>query len=243
VGPGHPTLVVTAHPGDFVWRAGGAIALATNAGNLVTIACLTYGERGESARLWQQGATLDEVKSVRRAEGERAAATLGAEIRFLDAGDYPLTESTALLERLVGLYREVRPAIVLTHGPSDPYNSDHPTAGAIACKSRLLAQAAGVPGPGGVIGAPPVFYFEPHQSEQCGFMPNVLLDISAVWDQKRAAMEVFETQRHLWDYYADLGRRRGAQATRNSEPNHGQGSSRYAEAFQRVFPHVVDRLG
>lgn len=37
------TLVVTAHAEDFVWRAGGAIALAASRGERVTIACLTFG--------------------------------------------------------------------------------------------------------------------------------------------------------------------------------------------------------
>ena len=58
--------------------------------------------------------------------------------------------------------------------------------------------------------------FEPHQPELCGFVPDVLLDITAVWDQKRKAMESMEAQGHLVDYYADLGRRRGTQAVRNS---------------------------
>ena len=41
-------LVVTAHPGDFVWRAGGAVALHAKKGYRVKIVCLSYGERGES---------------------------------------------------------------------------------------------------------------------------------------------------------------------------------------------------
>lgn len=83
------TLVITAHAGDFVWRAGGAIALAASRGEKVTIACLTYGERGESAKAWREGKSLEEIKEIRRAEAEAAASTLGAEVRFLDAGDYP----------------------------------------------------------------------------------------------------------------------------------------------------------
>jgi 4-oxalomesaconate hydratase len=240
--PARSWLVVTAHPGDFVWRAGGAIALAREQGDRVVVACLSYGERGESAKLWREGATLEQVKSARRAEGEAAAAILGAEIEFLDAGDYPLLETPALLSRLIEIYRTVQPAIVLTHGPADPYNDDHPTAGAIARRARQYAQAAGVPGPGEVIGAPPVFIFEPHQPEQCGFVPSVLLDVTSVWERKRQAMEVFKTQRHLWDYYTDLGRRRGVQAARNSGPNLGLPVDAYAEAFERVFPQVTGRL-
>lgn len=69
--PGAPprsTLVVTAHAGDFVWRAGGAIALAPVRGEKVTIACLTFGERGESAKAWREGKEVDEIKSIRRDE-------------------------------------------------------------------------------------------------------------------------------------------------------------------------------
>lgn len=72
------TLVITAHAGDFVWRAGGAIALAASRGEKVTIACLTFGERGESAKAWREGRQLAEIKAIRREEAERAAAALGA---------------------------------------------------------------------------------------------------------------------------------------------------------------------
>jgi 4-oxalomesaconate hydratase len=252
-----PLLVVTAHPGDFVWRAAGAIALATEAGGRAVIVCLTFGERGESARLWRAGYTLEKVKAARRAEAEKAAGLLGAEIEFFDAGDYPLEETHELLRRLVDVYRQVQPGVVLTHAAADPYNSDHPKASEIAGKARILAQAPGVPGirgmpaasaapsaPGGVqvIGAPPVFYFEPHQPEMCGFRPDVLLDITPVWQRKRAAMEIFEAQEHLWEYYTDLGRRRGVQARRNSGPNLGLPSQAYAEAYQRVYPQVTSVL-
>src|SRR5579864_6500476 len=82
-------LVITAHPGDFVWRAGGAIALHARKGYRVKIACLSYGERGESQFAWKQsGATLAQVKEGRRKEAEQAAKLLGAEIEFFDAGDY-----------------------------------------------------------------------------------------------------------------------------------------------------------
>src|SRR5215217_4536588 len=84
-------LVVSAHPGDFVWRAGGAIALHAKKGYRVKIVCLAFGERGESQFAWKQpGMTLEKVKAGRRDEAERAAAALGAEIEFFDAGDYPL---------------------------------------------------------------------------------------------------------------------------------------------------------
>ncbi len=235
-------FVVTAHPGDFVWRAGGALALAHSRGQRTVIACLSFGERGESASAWRAGKSLEEIKDLRRSEGTKAAELLGAEVRFFDAGDYPLRESDELLQSLVDAYRELQPGVVLTHALADPYNMDHPKAAEIALHARVLAQAPGVQGPGEVIGAPPVFSFEPHQSEVCGFVPNVLLDITEVWPVKVAAMQALGAQGHLVEYYTDLGKRRGVQAKRNSGPNLGLPVDTYAEAYQRVYPQVTREL-
>ena len=114
-------LVITAHPGDFVWRAGGAIALHSKKGYRVKIICLSFGERGESQFAWKEpGATLEKVKQARRAEAEKAAAILGAEIEFFDAGDYPLRTTPEMFDRAVDIYRELNPAFVLTHALEDP---------------------------------------------------------------------------------------------------------------------------
>src|SRR5882762_7274167 len=109
-------LVVSAHPGDFVWRAGGAIALHVKKGYRVKIVCLSFGERGESQFAWKEaGAALEKVKAGRRDEAERAAAVLGAEIEFFDTGDYPLRLKEAHFDRMVDIYRETSPSFVLTH--------------------------------------------------------------------------------------------------------------------------------
>jgi len=235
-------LVISAHAADFVWRAGGAIALTASRGDPVTVLCLTYGERGESASAWRAGKTLDEIKALRRAEATSAAAVLGAEIEFLDAGDYPLRETDELIHRIVEVYRQVSPSVVLTHPVADPYNYDHPAAAQMALRARVLAQAAGYPAPGEPIGAPPVFLFEPHQPEMCGFKPDVLLDITPVFEAKRKAMEAMAAQRHLWEYYTDLARRRGTQLKRNAGPNLGLEHATMGEAYTRLFPQVTGRL-
>lgn len=235
-------LVLSAHPGDFVWRCSGAIALAVSRGERVVIGCLSFGERGESAALWRKGYTLEQVKAHRRAEAEDAAKVLGADIRFYDAGDYPLIETPELREALIRLYREVQPSVVLTHADRDPYNDDHAVAHHIALRTRVFAQAPGADAPGDVLGAPPVFCFEPHQPEQCGFVPNVLLDITPVWERKLEAMRILGAQGHLVSYYTELGKRRGTQAARNSGPNLGLPAEVYAEAFQRVYPQVTQEL-
>jgi 4-oxalomesaconate hydratase len=235
--PRRTALVISAHAADFVWRAGGAIALYARRGYRMVIVCLSYGERGESAKLWrEQSMTVETVKGVRRQEAERAAAILGGEPIFLDAGDYPLRPTEGLMNRVVALYRELQPDFVLTHSLHDPYNFDHPEAARLAQEARIIAQAHGHPG-GKVLGAPPVFLFEPHQTEQCGWRPDVLLDISEVWELKRKAFECMEAQEHLWEYYTRVGLQRGVQAARNSNRK-----VTYAEGYQRVFPQVTGEL-
>ena len=200
---------------------------------------MAYGERGESQFAWKKaGVSLAEVKAGRRAEAEKAAAILGAEIEFFDCGDYPLRPTPEMLDRTIDIYRELKPAFVLTHALEDPYNFDHPTAAHFAQEARIIAQAAGhKPDPARAYAAPPVFLFEPHQPEQCNFKPQVILNIDAVWETKLEAFKVLAAQKHLWEYYTRVALNRGVQGGRNT----GKPMT-YGEAYQRLFPQALEEL-
>src|SRR5579862_669383 len=178
-------VVVSAHSADFVWRAGGAIALYAARGWEITVVCLSFGERGESAKLWRtSGMTMDKVKKQRKEEALQAAHILGAQVLFYDIGDYPMRVSDDVLFKLAALYRELHPEFILTHSQSDPYNFDHPLACHVAQEARIIAQAHGHEPQIPVINAPGIFLFEPHQPEQCNWKPQILLDITSVWEKK-----------------------------------------------------------
>ncbi|HHL22641.1 MAG TPA: PIG-L family deacetylase [Aliiroseovarius sp.] len=237
-------LVISAHAADFVWRAGGAIALHQQMGWRVTIACLSYGERGESAKLWKKGdVTLDQVKAARRAEAIAAADALGvADIRFLDLGDYPLDLGRAAQERMVDIIREVQPKWMMSHSQWDPYNTDHMNTTRFVLECRMIAQAWGHKPGEKVLGAPQLYLFEPHQTEQMEWKPNVFLDITPVWDKKRAAIECMQGQEHLWNYYTNVAENRANHFRRNSGGQAGGRPAQYAEGFQAMFPRTVDEL-
>src|SRR5690349_2797939 len=100
-GKGRKLLVIGAHSADFVWRAGGAIAVTTANGGTAAVIALSYGERGESGELWKEpGQTVERVKQIRHAEASRAAEALGATFQCLDLGDYPLRVDDQALEKL-----------------------------------------------------------------------------------------------------------------------------------------------
>jgi 4-oxalomesaconate hydratase len=232
-------LVIGAHSADFVWRAGGAIAVATRAGGTAQVIALSYGERGESGELWKQpDQTIENVKRARHAEAEKAAAALGAEFRALDFGDYPLEVDAERMTQVVDAIREFAPDVLITHTDTDPFNPDHPVAYQVVQRARSLAAGAGVASAFASIRPPDLFLFEPHQPELCNFTPTTFVDITEVWDAKVQAMAAMQAQAYLQTYYAQRGEQRGNHARRAS----GNQAVRYAEAFQRVIPQVVSGL-
>jgi 4-oxalomesaconate hydratase len=232
-------LVVGAHSADFVWRAGGAIAVTTSGGGSASVLALSYGERGESGELWKEpGQTVERVKEIRHDEAERAAAALGAGFECLDLGDYPLEIDKEALVSVADRIRSFAPDVVITHTDRDPFNPDHAAAFVAVERARALAAGAGVPSAFEIVQPPELLLFEPHQPELCNFVPTTFVDITPVFELKQAAMAEMKAQAYLHTYYAERAEQRGNHARRSS----GNGAIRYAEAFQRVTPQVVSAL-
>jgi 4-oxalomesaconate hydratase len=230
---------VGAHSADFVWRAAGAIASVVENGGAAHVVALSYGERGESGELWKEpGQTEERVKEIRHDEAQAAAAVLGAELHALDLGDYPLVLGVAAVDRLTDLIRELAPQLIVTHAARDPFNPDHAVAHDATVQARQLASGAGVASAFPTIAPPELLLFEPHQPELCGFVPTTFLDITSVWEKKLAAMEAMRAQAYLRQYYSERAEHRANHARRIS----GRSDIRYAEAFQRELPAVVDTL-
>jgi 4-oxalomesaconate hydratase len=232
-------LAIGAHAADFVWRAGGALAVCARNGDTAGVIALSYGERGESGELWKEpGQTIENVKTVRHAEASAAAEHLGASFQCLDLGDYPLMIDGDALTRITDAIREFAPDVIVTHTDRDPFNPDHPQAHLAVDRARGLAAGAGVSSAFETIKPPALLLFEPHQPELCNFTPTTFVDITAVIDAKRAAMAEMKAQRYLQTYYDQRAEQRGNHARRAS----GDQDVRFAEAFMRVTPQVVDAL-
>lgn len=232
-------MVIGAHSADFVWRAGGAIAVTTAAGGAARVLALSYGERGESGELWKEPhQTIARVKEVRHGEAERAAAALGADFACLDLGDYPLEIDRDGLVAIANRIREFAPDVLITHTDRDPFNPDHASAFVAVERARALAAGAGVPSAFETVDPPELLLFEPHQPELCNFTPTTFVDITPVFEKKRAAMAEMKAQAYLHTYYEQRAEQRGNHARRSS----GDSAIRYAEAFQRITPQVVGAL-
>jgi 4-oxalomesaconate hydratase len=181
--------------------------------------------------------TLETVKRSREAEARRAADILGCEIVFYDIGDYPMRISDETIYRLADEFRDLRPEWVLTHSLEDPYNFDHPLTAHATQEARVIAQAHGHKYPEKPIGVPGIFLFEPHQTEQCNWRPDLILDITEVWEKKAAAFECMAAQEYLWEYYTRVALQRGVQGKRNSTRD-----MTYGEAYMRILPVVAEEF-
>lgn len=232
-------VVVSAHSVDFVWRAGGTIARYVEQGWNVEVLVLSLGARGESASLWKaESQTYAAVADTRKRESMAAADILGCKLHFFELEDYKLDITPEILETIVRKLRDIRPSIILTHSPEDPFNPDHPIAFQATANARLMAGVPGVQPETKALPPSRMFAFEPHQTELSNFKPEILVDITAQMDKKLAAMREVPTQAYLADFHLHLAESRGYHARRNgSNPD-----IKYAEAFQSFVPLVVDLL-
>ena len=118
-------LVVTAHPDDLDFGAGGTVAAWSRSGIDVAICLVTNGDAG------QLGSTpRAEVTTVRQAEARAAATELGVtDVTFLDYPDSRVEVTLALRRDIARQIRRVRPQRVLTWAPErswDRIGADHP---------------------------------------------------------------------------------------------------------------------
>jgi bacillithiol biosynthesis deacetylase BshB1 len=171
-------LAIGAHPDDVELGCGGTVALLARQGKKVGILHLTRGERGTRG-------TAEE----RLAEAERAAAALGAaELAFLDCGDGALRTGEPEEDALIEVLRTWRPELVLAPTPSDR----HPDHG----RGHRLVEAAcfysGLKGRGQGEPHRPAAVFSYMQHDP--FEPRFIVDVSATWEVKLAALAHYRSQ-------------------------------------------------
>ncbi|EHP70244.1 putative LmbE-like protein [Metallosphaera yellowstonensis MK1] len=233
-------LVISAHVGDFVWRASGTVAKTVKRGGEAHVVALSFGERGESGGAWRRGAkSVEEVKKIRREEAECASNALGnISIDFMDWGDHPLVFNEARVIEIARIIRKYSPEVLITHGPDTQTRPDHVnTANAVLTAVRLAAidglQLEYPPVP-----EPKIFGFDPHVADQVGFYPHVYINITDVYDMKQKAMNCLESQKNEVEYYSLRDQLRGLQTRRFGWKNY----YKYAEAFYMYTPIIGDDL-
>jgi 4-oxalomesaconate hydratase len=227
-------LVFSAHAADFCSRAGGAILRLVDAGCQVHIYDLTYGEKCESPAVWNDhpGITADEVKTIRRAEIHAAAEILGAPIDCLDFDDSPLLIGPERRMRLLEIIRAFRPDLVLSHWIDDFLHPDHVEAVQAVLWASRYCFRPGIQTEHPPCAAPEVVCFEPiaGASPIVGYIPNLYVDVTTVFERKKEALRKLTTQPELPERYEIIARYRGLEAQMTAWMKQCE----FAEAFCRI---------
>ena len=231
-------LVVSAHIADWVWRCSGTVAKYRKQGAEVCVVCLTLGARGESRELWKSpDATTEEVKRIRLEEAELAAKKLGVnQFEAWDFDDCPLAPEREIFQKLNAKIREVQPSVIITHDRGDDTNLDHGAAFEITLQASLMSRQRGVETEGlETSRIVQIYGMEPSQPERSGFVPQVYIDVTEVYEEKMAAMACCKSQPNNPGLHTLIADRRGRQAA--AMPG-GKGI-KYAESFSNHYPIIV----
>ena len=173
---GSPVLVLAPHPDDEVFGCGGVLVQAVRSGAEVRVVTLTDG-----------GAQGDPEE--RRREASEAASRLGVPVpeRWVLADRSLEPADEALAERLRALLLEVRPAVLLAPSPAEI----HPDHRALALAVyRVLQRAA----PGSELHAAVQAVRLAAYEVSAVLRPNLLVDVSDVWEDVLAAAKAYASQ-------------------------------------------------
>ncbi len=177
-------LAIGAHPDDVELACGGTLALAAGRGRRVGIVHLTRGESGTRG-----------TPEERAGEARAAADALGVEeLVLLDCGDGGLRTGPAEEDALIAVLRRLRPEVVLAPSPADRH-PDHGRAHRLVAAACFYAGLAGRRGVGDGLsphrpGA--VFHYMQHDP----FEPRFVVDVTAAWERKQAALACYASQLH-----------------------------------------------
>jgi LmbE family N-acetylglucosaminyl deacetylase len=179
---GSPVLVLAPHPDDEIFGCGGVLAQAVKLGATVRTVILTDG-----------AAQGDEA--VRRAEAEAAARQIGLpppELWGLDDRSLRPDDET-LEERLRTLLEEVAPHVLLVPSPAEV----HPDHRALALVVyRILQRAVRGSELHAAVQAVRLAAYE----VSAVLRPNLLVDVTAEWDQVLAAANAYRSQIEMLPY-------------------------------------------
>jgi LmbE family N-acetylglucosaminyl deacetylase len=220
-------MVVTAHPDDSEFGAGGTVAKMVREGREVTYVIATNGNKGSSDRTM----TPERLARIREEEQRNAARILGVErVVFLGYDDGEVEDTRALRLDVTRQIRRWRPDLIITMNPNRTYNlggshRDHRITGGVAldCVYPLARDHLAFP--------ELMPEYPPHAVRQVYVMqaeqPQLVVDISDVIDLKLKALACHVSQMKDFAAVEARVRERGAELGRPK-------GFPYAETFDHI---------
>jgi LmbE family N-acetylglucosaminyl deacetylase len=181
-------LVIGAHPDDCEYLAGGVTSIYSRLGHQVKLVSLTNGSAGGREL---NGAALGRI---RRAEAAAAAKALRAESLVLDIDDGTLMPTYENRCEVIKIIREYQPDLVMTHRTND-YHPDHRYTGLLVQDAiNMVIVNALVPLTPSLRYIPVMLYLWDHFQKPYPFIPDIVVDVDDVYEQKLDGLEAHTSQ-------------------------------------------------
>src|SRR5438132_7855722 len=187
-------MVITAHPDDSEFGAGGTVARMVKEGREVTYVIVTNGNKGSSDR----SMTPERLARIREEEQRNAARTLGLErVEFLGHAAGEVEDTRDLRRDVSRMIRKWRPDLVICQNPHRTYllgasHRDHRIAGGVTldCVYPLARDHMAFP--------ELMPTFEPHRVREVYVTqwqdPQLVVDVSDTMDLKPRALACHASQ-------------------------------------------------
>jgi LmbE family N-acetylglucosaminyl deacetylase len=209
---GERVLAVVAHPDNAELLCAGTLARAKADGAAVGICVLCQGDKG------QPTPAVDDLGEVRRTEMQDAAALLGAEVLFGGFRDGELFDGAAERRKVIGLMRNFRPTLLLSHAPENCH-PDYRAASALVEAASWYAASGGYHTEAPAITMPPALWWI-DSFNQADFVPGFFVDVSDYVQLKQQMIACHQSQLRRGDrafatldeMMLNLCRARGSQA-------------------------------
>ncbi len=179
-------LAVVAHPDDAELLCAGTLARARKDGARTAICVLCRGDKG------QPSGAIANLMSVRRKEMAASGRLLGAEVFPGNNPDGTLEDTPSLRSKLVEIYREFRPTLVLAHAPED-YHPDHRAASALAEAVSWFCASRGHRTSSPALKSPPALWWMDTLG-MTGFTQGFYIDISNFIELKLEMLACHKSQ-------------------------------------------------
>jgi LmbE family N-acetylglucosaminyl deacetylase len=185
-------VVIGAHPDDCDIDAGGTAIQFAQMGHRVLFISATNGDAGHFNK---SGVTLAQI---RKAEAEEAGKRFGVTYKVLDNHDGLLMPDLNLRLQLIRLIREWKADVVIGPRPYD-YHPDHRNTAIALQDAAFLVIVPNIAPETPALKKNPVFlYTEDRFMKPNPFSPDIVVDISKVFDQKIYAMSAHQSQFFEW---------------------------------------------
>lgn len=185
-------VVIGAHPDDCDLDAGGTAIQFAKMGHRVLFVSATNGDAGH----FNKGGEV--LAKIRKAEAAEAGKRFGITYKVLDNHDGLLMPDLKLRLELIRLIREWNADVVIGPRPYD-YHPDHRnTAIAIQDAAYLVIVPNIAPETPALKKNPVFLYTEDRFQQPNPFRPDIVVDISEVFEQKIYALAAHQSQFFEW---------------------------------------------